>query len=147
MLLKLGADPRVYADDGSTPEQVHERGQNPRGTLTPPIPKLSGAWWLSRLGPDHPGPSSPSPYGSPRFELSRECTIKTTAPDFRGPLARVLLFSLDPQSTLEVLFPRKVGKQQGSWGQRRGPGVEGSFRPAHLDPHPQNFPVSEKIDP
>ncbi|XP_065759375.1 IQ motif and ankyrin repeat domain-containing protein 1 isoform X3 [Muntiacus reevesi] len=108
VLLKLGADPRVYADDGSTPEQVHEGGQNPRGTLAPPLPKLSGAWWLSRLGPDLPGPSSPSPYGSPRCELSRERAIKTTAPDFRGPLARVLLFSMDPQSTLEVLFPRKV---------------------------------------
>ena len=134
MLLKLGADPRVYVDDGSTPEQVHKGRQNPRGTLTPPLPKLSGAWWLSWLGPDLPGPSSPSPYGSPRLELSWQRAIKTTAPDFRGPLARVL-FSLDPQSTLEVLFPRKVGKQQGSWGQRGGPGVEGSIRPAHLDPH------------
>ena len=148
VLLKLGADPRVYAEDGSTPEQVREGGQNPRGTLAPPLPKLSGAWWLSRLGPDLPGPSRLSPYGSPRCEPSRERAIKTTAPGFRGPpLARVLLFSLDPQSTLEVLFPRKVGKQQGSWGQRGGPGVEGSIRPAHLDSHPQNFPVSEKIDP
>ena len=150
MLLKLGADPRVYVDDGSTPEQVHKGRQNPRGTLTPPLPKLSGAWWLSWLGPDLPGPSSPSPYGSPRFELSWERAIKTTAPDFRGPLARVL-FSLDPQSTLEVLFPRKVGKQQGSWGQRGGQGLRAAFGlpiwtltlaapPWHLETAPGPFP-------
>ncbi|XP_010841513.1 PREDICTED: uncharacterized protein LOC104990893 [Bison bison bison] len=122
VLLKLGADPRVYADDGSTPEQVREGGQNSRGTLAPPLPKLSGAWWLSRLGPDLPGPSRPSPYGSPRCEPSRERAIKTTAPGFRGPpLARVLL------------SPPQKYCLQGRWGTarllgpRRAPGLRAAF--------------------
>ena len=41
---------------------------------------------------------------------------------------------------------RKVGDSKAP-GAAQGPGVEGSIWPAHLAPHPQNFPVSEKIDP
>ena len=122
VLLKLGADPQVYADDGSTPEQVRGRGQKPPGRLLPHPQSCQEPGGPAPAGPEpsrtqnhQQGLCRPFPSRSPRYEPYRAHAIKTTAPGFWGPpVAGVLLTSLDPQPTLEAVLPWEVEKQTGS---------------------------------
>ncbi|XP_030620069.1 putative IQ motif and ankyrin repeat domain-containing protein homolog isoform X2 [Delphinapterus leucas] len=124
VLVKLVADPRVYADDGRTPEQVRRRGQklpvrllpHPQSCQEPGGPAPAGAEPSRTQSLCRPFPSQ-----STRYEPYRAHAIKTTAPGFLGPpVAGVLLTSLDPQPTLEAVLPWEVEKQTGSSGASAG---------------------------